>query len=55
MAAAHINYAEWVREGVMVHFNDGRSVFYPVAFLYEHRDEQALIADDDPLPRARHS
>lgn len=33
-----IAFAEWLTTGVMVHFEGGKSVFYPAGFLFEHSD-----------------
>ncbi len=32
-----IVFSEWLPTGVMVHFQGGLSVFFPVEFLYEQR------------------
>ena len=38
--ASPIVFSEWLSTGVMVHFADGVSVFFPAGFLFRHREVQ---------------
>jgi hypothetical protein len=33
-----IVFSEWLPTGIMVHFEEGLSVFFPAQFLYEQRE-----------------
>ena len=47
MRSPGITYVEWLPTGVMVHFTDSQSVFFPSQFLVEHRDQQPASLDED--------
>ena len=48
-----IAFSEWLPTGVMVHFQDGDSVFFPAEFLYEAREFQAPTRMLDETVRER--
>ena len=35
-ASARVVHAEWLREGVLIKFADGKSALYPLSFLRSH-------------------
>jgi hypothetical protein len=45
-----IVFSERLTDGIMVHFADGVSVFFPVEFLLEHRESSATRVFRDELP-----
>jgi hypothetical protein len=45
-----IVFSERLPDGIMVHFGDGLSVFFPVEFLLEHRESCATVVFRDDLP-----
>jgi hypothetical protein len=50
-----IVFSEWLPTGVMVHFEEGLSVFFPAQFLYEQREvrpNQVFRKDEEqPSPK----
>jgi hypothetical protein len=47
-----IVFSERLPDGIMVHFADGLSVYFPVEFLLEHRESYAtrVFRDESPWP-----
>jgi hypothetical protein len=43
-------FSERLPDGIMVHFADGLSVFFPIEFLLEHRESYATRVFRDELP-----
>jgi hypothetical protein len=49
-----IVFSEWLPTGIMVHFEEGLSVFFPAEFLYEQREvepNQVFRKDQEQPPR----
>ncbi len=40
-----VTYSECLPTGIMVHFSDDRSVFFPSRFFVDHRDEQPPLRE----------
>jgi hypothetical protein len=48
-----IVFSEWLPTGIMVHFEEGLSVFFPAQFLYEQREvhpNQVFRKDEEHPP-----
>ena len=49
LTSPSVAFSEWLPSGVMIHFEGGESVFFPVQFLFEHRCDQPSVSilDED--------
>ena len=45
MGPPGIIFVEWLSTGIMVHFADKSSAFFPLRFLLDQRDKQPLLVD----------